>query len=76
MVIVHKKREGFLVRLSSLFLSVSVRVVNHPALMRLFLEYLLCSLCPRVHQSHLFRNEGAEGSPEVLLKYLSKGSFL
>ena len=30
MVILQKKREGFLVRLSSLFLSVSVRVVSSP----------------------------------------------
>ena len=76
-VILHKKSEGFLVRLSSLFLSVSVRVVNSPRTDALVPSVsALLSVPQRVHQSHLFRNEGAEGSPEVLLKYLSKGSFL
>ena len=45
MVILHKKREGFLVRLSSLFLSVSVRVVSSPLIDALVLSIICSALC-------------------------------
>ena len=50
MVILHKKREGFLVRLSSLFLRVSVRVVHSPRTDALVLSVsALLSVPQRVH---------------------------
>ena len=50
MVILHKKREGFLVRLSSLFLRVSVRVVHSPHTDALVLSVsALLSVPQRVH---------------------------